>query len=109
LRQDPEKQPKSLLERLEYPPNLPAGTVPRIKLPPPGSPKAEVEAAYQKYFPPLPELVPAPVGAPGPFGHPLTLAEIQKLALTNSPVLKQASADVEAARGTMVQASLYPN
>ncbi|MBI3408843.1 MAG: TolC family protein [Planctomycetes bacterium] len=107
--QDKDKQPKSLLERLEYPEALPGGKVPPIKLPPPGSPKKEIDAAYQKYFPSLPELAPLPAGAPGPFGHPLTLAELQKLALTNSPVLKQAIADVEAARGAMIQAGLHPN
>jgi cobalt-zinc-cadmium efflux system outer membrane protein len=39
----------------------------------------------------------------------LTLADLQRLAMTNSPVLRQAAADVEAARGAVIQAGLYPN
>ena len=39
----------------------------------------------------------------------LNLAELQRLALENSPALKQAAADVAAARGAAVQAGLYPN
>ncbi|NQV28297.1 MAG: TolC family protein [Rhodopirellula sp.] len=40
---------------------------------------------------------------------PLTLAELQQLGLANSPVVQQAAADVETARGKAVQVGLYPN
>jgi cobalt-zinc-cadmium efflux system outer membrane protein len=39
----------------------------------------------------------------------MTLSDLQRLALTNSPTLRQAAAEVEAARGAAVQAGLYPN
>lgn len=40
---------------------------------------------------------------------PLTLAAFQQMALENSPVIRQAAANVENARGAAVQAGLYPN
>lgn len=39
----------------------------------------------------------------------LTLAAFQQMALENSPVIRQAAANVENARGAAVQAGLYPN
>jgi cobalt-zinc-cadmium efflux system outer membrane protein len=56
--------------------------------------------------PPLPE-EPAPV--PGPHGRPYALADLQQLAAANSPVLRQAASDAEAARGNLQQARAYPN
>src|SRR5262249_60887061 len=50
-----------------------------------------------------------PRPAPGPTGAPLTLSDLQRLALTNNPHIKQAAADVEAARGVAIQAGLWPN
>ena len=46
---------------------------------------------------------------PGPNGRPYTLADLQQLAAANSPTLRQAASDVEAARGLLQQAGLYPN
>ena len=46
---------------------------------------------------------------PGPDGRPYTLADFQRLAAANNPALRQAASDVEAARGLMIQAGLYPN
>jgi len=40
---------------------------------------------------------------------PLNLATLQQMAVDNSPVIRQAAADVELARGKAVQAGLYPN
>lgn len=42
-------------------------------------------------------------------GGELTLAAIQQMSLENSPVIRQAAANVESARGAAVQAGLYPN
>src|SRR5262249_22296973 len=39
----------------------------------------------------------------------LTLADLQRLALSNSPLIRQAAADVDAARGAAQQAGAYPN
>jgi cobalt-zinc-cadmium efflux system outer membrane protein len=48
------------------------------------------------------------VGPSAPHG-PLDLATVWDLALANNPLLREAAADVEAARGRLIQAGLYPN
>ncbi len=105
---EPKTLPKTLMEHLQVPAGLPGGQVKDIELPPSMN-KEAFEAAMKKYFPPLPVMPALPAPAQGPFDHPLTLTELQKLALTNSPVIRQAAADVEAARGAALQAGLYPN
>jgi cobalt-zinc-cadmium efflux system outer membrane protein len=65
--------------------------------------------AIARLFAPLPEIGGLPEPAPGPGGGPLTLADLQRLAITNSPLLVQAAADVASARGQAVQVGLYPN
>ncbi len=42
-------------------------------------------------------------------GRIMTLTDLQDIALQNNPSLRQAVARVEAARGAMIQAGLYPN
>lgn len=103
-------RPRTLSERLRYPPDLPASNVPPIQLPPsdPKNPAAR-EAAINRLYPGLPPLSPEPDPQPGPEGHPLTLADLQRLATSNSPLIRQASADLEAAKGAAIQAGLYPN
>lgn len=98
--------PRPLGERLQIPRELPGAGVGPLELP--RDPKQRVEAV-DRLFPPLPLLGPDPEPGPGPDGQPVTLAQLQHLAVTNSPVLRQAAADVEAARGAAVQAGLYPN
>ena len=44
-----------------------------------------------------------------PMSKGLTLAELERLALENNPTLVQATAVIDAARGRMIQAGLYPN
>ena len=41
--------------------------------------------------------------------RPLSLADLEQMALANNPTLKQALAQVERARGLCIQAGLYPN
>jgi cobalt-zinc-cadmium efflux system outer membrane protein len=103
------KAPRTLSERLQIPPGIPGGRTPDIRLPPASAPREQIDAAMKKYFPPLPPVAPTPRTSPGPDGHPVTLVELQKIAQTNSPVIRQAALDVEAARGNAVQAGLYPN
>lgn len=59
----------------------------------------------------LPPAEPIPLGAvaPGAPQAPLTLADLEGMALGNNPVLAQAAARVEAARGQWVQVGLPPN
>jgi cobalt-zinc-cadmium efflux system outer membrane protein len=85
---------------------LPGGPVPPIDL---GKGPAERQAALAKLYPPLPPLGDEPVPSPGPEGQPLTLADLQRLALSNSPQVRQAAAYVEAQRGAAIQAGLPPN
>ncbi|MBV8611926.1 MAG: TolC family protein, partial [Singulisphaera sp.] len=60
-------------------------------------------------YPELPPLPVEPRTQPGPGGKPYTLADLQRLAAANSPTLRQAASDVEAAKGTLIQAQTYPN
>src|SRR5436309_3165770 len=60
-------------------------------------------------FPPLPPVGDDQPFPPGPEGRPLTLADLQKLAVANSPLIKQAAARVEEARGNAIQVGLPPN
>jgi cobalt-zinc-cadmium efflux system outer membrane protein len=91
---------------LEISPQLPGAEAPRIVLPvDPAAREREIE----RLFPELPPLPVEPKPQPGPGGKPYTLAELQRLAAANSPTLRQAASDVEAARGNLVQARTYPN
>ena len=70
----------------------------------PGADAPPIDVAKGDY----PELRPATARVPA-VGEPLSLAQLQAVASANSPVLKRAAADVEAAYGAVVQAGLYPN
>jgi cobalt-zinc-cadmium efflux system outer membrane protein len=106
-------QPKKLInaeERLFFQlMAVPGAEVPPIKLPHPTEQPKEFKAAVQKYFPPPPPLGPEPQPQPGPNGRPLTLADLQELGRANSPLLRQAGADVAAAQGAAKQAGAYAN
>ncbi len=101
----------TLSERLKIPAGLPGAHAPPI----PALPRYNRENnqpredAINRLYPDLPALGPEPTPAPGPNGHPLTLAELQALALANSPLIRQAAARVEAAEGAAKQAGAYPN
>ena len=75
----------------------------------PDTPAAEREKAVRDLFPQS-EVIPASgvVELP-PDGRGLTLADLQQMAAENSPVLRRAAADAEAAYGTVIQAGLHPN
>jgi cobalt-zinc-cadmium efflux system outer membrane protein len=98
--QPPRKEP------LVIPPGLPGADAPPIAWP---KERPEREKALNQLYPPLPPLPPALVPAPGLEGHPLTLSELQGLAVANHPSIKNAAAGVEAARGAAIQAGAYPN
>src|SRR5207253_5631552 len=104
----PGQRPPKLEERVRLPEELPGA---RTQLPVPGPelPEEKRREARRALFPPLPRVDPDPEPQPGPFGHPLTLWELQQLAMANSPLLRQAAADVESAQGAVKQAGAYPN
>ncbi|MGH9369879.1 MAG: TolC family protein [Thermoanaerobaculia bacterium] len=51
----------------------------------------------------------ATAGAQAPAEEPLTLADLEKMALEKNPTLRQAADELEAARGRAKQAGLFPN
>jgi cobalt-zinc-cadmium efflux system outer membrane protein len=103
------------------PPSLFPGkleTLPIVPKPEPGKPLTDAQTAqlreilqraYKKIYQPLPPLGPDPTPLPGPEGRPLTLADLQKLGMSNSPAITQAVAAVAAAKGAAYQAGLWPN
>jgi cobalt-zinc-cadmium efflux system outer membrane protein len=99
------------LEQLKVPPDLlPTGPPRELNL---GKLTKENAAKRREIllreFRPLQPPGPDYEGVPGPFGHPLTLAELQRLGMSSAPQIKQAVAAVESARGTAYQAGLLPN
>ena len=98
-------QPPGKFE-LTIPKAVPGSEAPLVTLP---ADRAERPAAIARLFPALPPLPEEPKPQPGPDGRPYTLADFQRIAAENNPGLRQAASDVEAARGLMIQAGLYPN
>ncbi|MGH7223309.1 MAG: TolC family protein, partial [Gemmataceae bacterium] len=95
-------------EVLQVPPDLlPTGPPRRLDLGPLDSAqrRQRLRREFEQLRPPGPDYE----GVGGPFGHPLTLAELQRIGLSSSPVIKQAVARVENARGLALQAGLPPN
>ncbi len=103
-----EAQPKIERPAVKIPPDVPGADVPPVpnfnKLP-----KEEQVSAIRKLYPPLPPLADEPAALPGPGGKPYTLAELQQIAAGNSPTLRQAASDVQAAQGALEAAWAYPN
>ncbi len=105
---EPAKQPTPAAKKdpqlrpLTIPPELPGADAPPIAMLP-------VEGGGKDRFPTLAPLGAETVPAPSPTGQPLTLAELEQIALKNNPTVRQAAANVEAQRGQAIQAGLYPN
>jgi cobalt-zinc-cadmium efflux system outer membrane protein len=109
--ENPQAQDKPRLditERFKYPAELPGADAPPIRIPLDLS-KEEREKLIDGLYPTLPPLGAEPQPQSGPEGRPLTLADLQNLARTNSPLLRQPAADVQAAWGAVIQAGAYPN
>jgi cobalt-zinc-cadmium efflux system outer membrane protein len=100
---------KTMSDRLKVPEPLPGATTPDIRLPLSNAPRAEIEAAIKKQFPPLPAPPRLPAAQVGPEGRPLALGDLQQIALAANPKIRQAHLDIDAARGVALQAGLYPN
>ncbi len=96
-------------DRLQIPDAfLPGGPLPHIELPQDRNDPRR-EQILNQLFPPMPAPGPDPQAAPGPEGRPLTLADLQRLALADNPQFRQARANIEAMRGAALEAGLYPN
>jgi cobalt-zinc-cadmium efflux system outer membrane protein len=88
---------------------VPYADIPPIQMVDPKSPPEAIAKAVDRQFLPLGPLPAEIVPTPGPEGRPLTLSDLQKIGLTNSPLIRQAAAGVEYARGGALQTRLYPN
>jgi cobalt-zinc-cadmium efflux system outer membrane protein len=91
---------------LHIPPRLPGSEAPEISI---SKDSAVADQQIRRLYPELPPLPVEPKVQPGPGGKPYTLADFQRLAAANSPALRQAASDVEAAKGNLIQAKTYPN
>ncbi len=92
----------------EMPSGMPGAEVPDVKLPSfeRATPFADKEKAIREAYPQSDGLS-APLSGAGQSG--MGLAELQQLALENSPVIKRAVAEADAAYGKVIQSGLYPN
>jgi cobalt-zinc-cadmium efflux system outer membrane protein len=91
---------------LHIPRQLPGSEVPELRI---SKDPAAWAPAVDRIYPELPPLPVEPTVQPGPEGKPYTLADLQRLAAANSPTLRQAVSDVEAAKGALIQAKTYSN
>jgi cobalt-zinc-cadmium efflux system outer membrane protein len=112
IREAPKRETLTIPDEL-----LPGGKIPDIvlpRLPRSDDPKRkekeeERRKALERLFPPLPPVGEEPPECPGPEGLPLTLSDLQRLALANSPLIRQAAARVKEMEGAAIQAGLPPN
>lgn len=93
-------------KRLLIPPGLPGADASAFEMP--DDPK-EKQRYIDRLYAPVPELPPMRPPAPGPEGHPLSLAELQRLGETYSPAIKNAIAAIEAAKAAAYDVGMYPN
>ena len=100
------RRPRQPRFELHVPPRLPGSEAPEIHI---SKDRAVADREIQRLHPELPPLPVEPKVQPGPGGKPYTLADFQRLAAANSPTLRQAASDVEAAKGNLIQAKTYPN
>lgn len=112
--QPPKPAPTGSIQRLDVriPDAVPGAETALIDLPRRSNVPAEIaarDAKIAQVYPELPPLFEEPKALPGPDGHPYTLADLQRLAAENSPTLRQAASDVEAAKGNVIAARAYPN
>ena len=106
----PVKAGEKAQPRLNIPEDLPGAKLPPISLPKVEKGNEEARSkAIANLYPTPPSLGEDPPDAPGPEGRPLTLSDLQHLALTHNPLVRQAAAKVEEMRGAAIQAGLPPN
>jgi cobalt-zinc-cadmium efflux system outer membrane protein len=91
----------------ELPPGLPGADATPLR-PPRFDKKTPADERLRLVREAYPGLVPA-AGFEKPPGEALTLADLQQIARTSSPVLRRAEADAGVAYGQMIQAGLHPN
>ena len=104
-----ERKRKGIAIALQSPARFLAG-VPPIQMPRynPQDPNA-LRAALERLYHGLPPLPPRVESQPGPYGRPMSLVDLQTMAIQRSPLVRQAQADVTTARGNMIQAGTPQN
>ncbi|MFO0936293.1 MAG: TolC family protein [Gemmataceae bacterium] len=93
----------------QLPAQFPGLDKPPVQVPKfsPNTPAAERDKAIRAAYPELPPIQShLPID---PKAQPYTLADLQQLAMANSPVISQAEAEAEVAYGQVIQAGLPPN
>lgn len=104
-----EQAPKTQPRRFKIPDDLPGANAAPLALPPIDATQS-VEQRRSLAESLFPDVDPATDKSPQVIDSaPMTLTSLQQLALENSPVVRQAAANVENARGQAVQVGLYPN
>lgn len=95
--------------RFRIPEELPGANAAPLALPPldPAQPAETRRSLAESLFPELQPVAAEELAQSE--GAPLTLAELQQMAIASSPVIRQSAALVEQARGRAVQAGLKPN
>jgi outer membrane protein, heavy metal efflux system len=104
-------RPTRTVQPLEIPRAIPGSAAPPLRLPPvkPGSTPEQQRSEIEALFADLEVIPPEPEPGLAAGQTPLTLAQLQAMAVTRNPLIRQAASDVEAARGNMIQAGAYPN
>jgi cobalt-zinc-cadmium efflux system outer membrane protein len=108
LQKDTTPQPSPPIKKLLTIPD----EIPGVKTAPPivwPKDKEQQKRVVKKLYPPLPPLPVEAPPQPGPSGRPLTLSDLQALAVANNPSIRSAVAGIEAAKGAVKQAGAYPN
>lgn len=106
---DKGKKIMPFIDKLKFKEGILGFSVPDLVLPPFDAPEKERLKKIKEQFPELPKPPLLPEAPPGPQGVPMTLAELQQIALRNNPLIRQAHQDIQAARGQALQVGLYPN
>jgi cobalt-zinc-cadmium efflux system outer membrane protein len=106
---DKDKKAPTILDRLEFKESVLGLKIPDIQMWRRDATEKEKDEAIKKHFSPPPGIKPLPEAQSGPDGKPLTLTELQQIALRTNPKIRQAHLDIESARGLALQAGLYPN
>lgn len=101
--------PATMMDRLQFKEGILGIKVADLKMPPLKATDEERKKAIEAQFPPMPRVPELPPAGPGPEGNPLTLADLQQIAMRSSPLIRQAHQEVQTARGLALQAGLYPN
>jgi cobalt-zinc-cadmium efflux system outer membrane protein len=100
----------SLSERLRIPPEVPGAGAAQLSLPPRDPDHPEMTyPIIDKLFPNIPPVWPLAIPTASRQRPPVSLDQLQQLAVDNNPELVQVRADITSMYGEAVQAGTHPN